>query len=169
MTQSQNSKQFFRTLNLIHLAMLTGQLLFITVALHLKFSANAINTQELSFPFSLVVPLLTGICIVISKVLYTLLTKQTQTLSDIKDKMKLYMTSCIIQLALLEGAALFSVVVFMMTGEIYFLLFNLVLILFFWVAKPGREKAIIHLKLNNEEMLLIRDDEAVIYEVKTRY
>lgn len=161
---TQTSKTFFRTLTIIHIALLFGQLVFLSVALFLKLSSDTIITNGFSFPFSVVVPLLVIGCLVASKVVYAITTKQAQSKDGITDKMQIFYVATIIKLALLEGPSLFTIVVFLLTGEVYFLIFTLILVLTFIFSKPNREKAIADLKLNFEETALIKNDDFVIYK-----
>ena len=161
---TQNSKTFLRSLSIIHVALLFGQLVFLSIALFLKLSSDTIITNSFSFPFSIVVPLLVIGCLIASKVVYTIKTKQVQSKDGITDKMQIYYVATIIKLALLEGPSLFTIVVFLLTGEVYFSIFTLILVLAFIVSKPSREKAIVDLKLNFEETALIKNDDFVIYK-----
>ena len=77
--------------------------------------------------------------------------------------MKVYYSANIIRLALVEGVALFSIVVVFISGEIYFLLFTLLLFLIFYTFKPSRERAISDLQLNLEEATRIKNDESIIF------
>ena len=142
--------------------MLIGMVGFTAVVLFIKSGNGEINTHGLSFPFSIVVPVLAAIAIIVSKLMYSRLCKSAFTKVKLSDKMQVYYSANIIRLALVEGAALFSIVVVFISGEIYFLLFTLLLFLIFYTFKPSRERAISDLKLNPEEATQIKNDEFII-------
>jgi hypothetical protein len=166
---SQTSKKFFRTLSIIHIAMLAGQIVFLAVILNLNMTSGNVSTEGLSFPFSLVVPILTVACIIASNLIYRNRIKQSGTENEITSKMQYYYLGTIIKLALLEGPSLFSIIVFLMTGELYFLIFTLILIMTFIVSRPSRQKAINDLKLNITEAELVKNDNSIIYKIQSRY
>ncbi|WP_075601947.1 hypothetical protein [Saccharicrinis aurantiacus] len=164
---TQNSKKFFRTLSLIHLAMLIGQVVFLVIVLNLKLTSGKVSTGALSAPFSYIVAGLTVSCIIVCKIVYAVKLKQAQSKEAITEKMAIFQSANIIRFALYEGPSLFSIVVFLLTGELYFLIFTSILLLFFIFSKPSRQKTIDVLDLNQDEIVMIYNDDAIIFEAQT--
>jgi len=166
---TQNSKTYFRNLTIIYFAMLCGQLAFVGVVLCLKLTSAQIVMNKLSFPFSFVLPVIAISCVIAGRLIYKHQIKLSQIKSEMIEKMQTYQSGIIIKLALIEGSSLFSIVVFLMTGEVFVLMFTLVLLLIFWTLKPSRQKAIEDLKLTPKEIEMIKNDDSIIYEVQSRF
>lgn len=164
----QTSKAYFKNLNLIHLAMLAGQILFVIVALYLELTQTGQHPDEIEGAeiYFMIVAILTVSGILGSKLLYESLTKNAQKKESIIEKMQAYQSALIVRLAILEGAILFAIVVFLLASEMLVLAFAAVLLLFFVGAKPTKQKAITDLRLNKENQKLIEDDSAIVSEVK---
>ncbi|TLX76617.1 hypothetical protein E9993_06930 [Labilibacter sediminis] len=169
MRQAQTSKIFFRTLTIIYSAMLLGQLAFISIVIFLKLPSGRIDASGFSFPFSVVLPFLTITCLIASSIVYRVLVKSAQLKEKLVDKMPIYQSALIVKLALIEGPSLFSVVIFLMTGQVYFLIFTLILLLIFITSKPGRQKAIDELKLDMSESELVRNDDSIICQMQSKF
>ncbi len=164
----QTSKIFFRTLNMFYIAMLIGQIMFLAIILFLKIAVGDISSKGLSFPFSVLVPTLTIVGFVAGNLIYRYKIKRANPKREITDKMQLYFTGTMIKLAIVEGTSLFSIVVFLITGEIYFLIFTLFLLTTFIVSSPSKQKAIIDLKLNLAETELVNNNDSIIHKVQTK-
>jgi hypothetical protein len=162
----QTSKAYFKNLNRIHLAMLGGMVLFVIVALYLELSQTGLHLDENKGAeiYFMIVAILTVSGILGSKLLYESLTKKAQKKEDIIEKMQAYQSAVIVRFAILEGATLFAIVVFLLASEMLVLAFAAVLLLFFVGAKPTKQKAITDLRLNKENQKMVEDDNAIVSE-----
>ncbi|SMO54432.1 hypothetical protein SAMN06265379_102401 [Saccharicrinis carchari] len=149
---SQKANDFFKSLTIIYFAMLMGPIIFLFLVLFLKLSGGQIITDKFSSSYGVMVFLISFISVNGGRYLYKRLVLQAQSKMNIGEKLNAYQTSVIINLAFIEGAVLFSIVVFFLTSQVYFLLFTLVLIMIFLTIKPTRQRAIKDLKINSEQM-----------------
>lgn len=148
----KNSNDFFKNITIIYFAMLMGQISFLAIALFLKFTGGQIVTDIFSTSFGIVVFLLSFICVIAGSYLYKRLILQAQSKVGIGEKLNAYQISVIVNLARIEGPVLFSIVVFLLTSQIYFLLFTLVLIIIFLTLRPSKQRAMEDLKIDSEQI-----------------
>lgn len=152
---------FLKSMSLIHLALLGGQLLFAIVALAISPKVYFAIT-ETDDVFVFIVPLL-AIAGFMSG--YILFKRQLNALRDknsLGAKIVAYQTALIIRLALLEGPSLFGVVTFLQTGNLFFLVISALLMLYFFSLRPTKDKMEIDLDLGfTEKMVFLNDDEVI--------
>lgn len=133
MNNSQETKQFSKTITIIHFAIVTGLVLFISV---IFFTTEA-------WSFIINIDLLTTIgittsfsSIFISKKVYTTFINRTKNQTSIKDKLTGFQIATIIKLALIEGAGLLNVVLGMISQNSFFLVVAIVVALYLYIQKP---------------------------------
>jgi len=164
--QKLTSKAFFRTLTVIHAALMMGIVSFTTVVLLIR-NDNQVssgfdeNSMLIFIVISAILTLLGGIG---NKIAYTTFVKGAQKKETLSAKMQAWQVACIIRMALLEGSALFTVVIFLLSGQYYFLIFTLILLALMLTVKPSKQKAIDDLQLNSIEMQTINNDESILIE-----
>lgn len=161
--QQLTSKQYFSALQLIHMALIAGQILFAAVivfilngegfmaadkGLHtiLKFAAVAfmfIGLMGGSFFFKL-------------KLNYC---RIRETLSE---KMADYRSALIIRFALLEAPSFLSLIGYMLTADILFLGIAGIMIVAFMVHRPTPAKAVIDLDLIDDDEKAVMDPDAIV-------
>jgi hypothetical protein len=149
--QQQNT---IKALQILHKAMLLGQILFAAVVLFLKFSGS------FTFSLSCLDKTLQVFAVVISFAAFfigsALFKKKVQqardSALDVKIKADAYRSASVIQWALLEGASLFCIICFLLAGNYAFLALSAALLFWFALNGPSKIKIMLLLGLNEEEM-----------------
>lgn len=148
----------FSAFKIIHSALLIGQLLFIGIMLYLVYS-NIITT-----PFTGNDKALQVAAVLFSALAFFagnhILKKRSAALRDNtvispKERFEKYRAACIMQWALLEGAALFCGICFFLSGNYAFLVLAAALILFFALQTPGKSKTASQSGLSIDEIDLL--------------
>ncbi|MCB9175023.1 MAG: hypothetical protein H6589_10480 [Flavobacteriales bacterium] len=142
-------KSFIQRITIIHLALIIGLLLFAGV------TYSTVETNVLVFDFdsnffTVIVPAMAISMAFASNFIFTKKVNELSNVSLLKDKLMGYQTASIIRFALLEGPAMFSIVIYMLTGNLLFLIMAGVLIVYFITIRPTKEKIEMELNLNFE-------------------
>lgn len=148
----QNVKGILKTAKIIHLALLSGQLMFAFVTISISKNPS-FNMKSVNYPFFIVAPLLAVSCFLIGNFLFKKMVSNLQNKPALIDKLTGYQSALIVKCALLEGSSLFVIVVFMLTNNWFFLLISACIILYFITLRPGTEKVADDLQLNYDEKL----------------
>ena len=149
---SQNAKGILKSLKIVHLALLSGQLMFVFVTISISKNPS-FNMKSANDPFFIVAPLLAASCFLIGNVLFKKMVGNLQNKPTLFDKLTGYQSAFIVKCALLEGSSLFAIVVFMLTNNWFFLLISACIIVYFITLRPGTEKVADDLQLNYDEKL----------------
>ncbi|MGE4288291.1 MAG: hypothetical protein AB7E36_06350 [Salinivirgaceae bacterium] len=160
----QTSKQYFRTLNVIHYALLAGQLVFAGTVLYLAYG----KTQLVDSPkgiFIYVVPLIALLAVLLSQAIYRFRIKKLKSYNSLIPKMTEYQSIFIIRLALIEGASLFAIVVYLLTVEAIFIAIGVLLIVYFVLLRPTRIKIAMDLELNASDKMKLEQADALIADI----
>jgi hypothetical protein len=144
----------FKSLQLLHKAMLFGQILFLAIAFILnftgKFSPASGNNDQV---FQVIAVLLSFVGFFAGKYLFQKkILKSKESPCDLKTKLKLYRAAAILQWALLEGPSLFCIICFLLTGNYAFLALSATLVLLFTITGPNKLKIGILLHLSQQEL-----------------
>jgi hypothetical protein len=158
----QTTQQYFKALTVLHFALTTGITLFIVLAYFLEGAMAQGNSETLASIFEYMVPALAFICIAAGNVVYKKRMNDIKTKNSLAEKLNDYRAAFILRDALLEGAALFAVIAYMLCGEWILLGVAILLLLIFIFIKPTKDKLIKDLELSSDETVIIEDDNAVI-------
>ena len=131
-----------RTLQIIVFAFCIGPVILTIVAFfinHPEIHFNMVNIEE---PLLLIAPIIALISSIGSRIIFNSIINSIKNNFEllIADKFLKYQTALIVRVALLEGAALFNIVVFLITGNTFTLYFALLCILGIWFRRPTKEK-----------------------------
>ncbi len=144
----------FKGLNIIHKALMAGQLLFAAASFYLIYS-KAVLPIETDLDKVLQVAALImaaggifGGMNIFKKKLVQLRDMQTAA----KEKFDLYRSACIIQWALMEGPSIFCVICFILTGNYAFLALMLVVLFLFALMAPSKSKLMLQLQISEAEL-----------------
>ena len=159
-----SSKQYFSKLSIVHIALISGQIIFAVVAYFLVSSGAMQTDPSLVKTFNIVVPVMIGASVLASIVLFKTLVEQAKTQADIKNKMKAYRSALILRFALLEAPAIVALVGYVLTGQILYLGAAAIMIAISLVQRPSAATAIKDLGLDYSEAQLVEDPEAIIGE-----
>ncbi len=148
---------FLRSLNILHKAMLAGQLLLAVAAFLLRYLEwLPASLQELDQTLQVIALLLCAVAYFLGARLFR------QRVEDARDgngpafdKAVVYRSAAILQWGLLEGASLFSSICFMLVGNLSFLFLAFALMIFFYLSGPSKMKLMLLLRLSEEEIKML--------------
>lgn len=153
-----NPKTFFRTLNMLFLAMAAAQVIFALVSTFLVLTAGgavAFFTPQVIQVFLGVVILLVLGGIVSGRLIFFARMTALRNQPDFSGKLQGYQTSLIIRYAMMEGPCLVALIIFYLTGNFIFLGIAVVAILVFIGNYPSGNRLAEHLQLHDDERLLL--------------
>jgi hypothetical protein len=154
MTYYSNSnitpKAAVKVLPIIHLALLTGQILF-GIAVYNIIPSKGFSFDGSSNPFVYVSLALTFGGFTAGNILFTQLIKKIVPESTLSKKIATYQAAFIIRAALLEAPSLFSIVAYMLSGNLFFLGVSGLIVLYFLSFRPTKDKIINDLNLDYSE------------------
>ena len=129
-----------QVLNIIHKALMTGQILFASVCIYLIYSKSVLPMgEELDKVLQVAALIITAAGIFAGMTLFKKKLMQIREMqTGAKEKFDLYRSACIIQWALLEGPSIFCIICFFLTGNYAFLAVVLVVLFLFAMTAPGR-------------------------------
>lgn len=133
----QTPAAYLRIITMIHLALTVGQVMFVVIVLLLN-KRLVINVRDTHDPFLYVVPAMAIACFFLSKFIFSKLLANAVKADTLKQKLVLYQAALIARLALLEGSSLFAIVVFFLTGQLFFLVIAVMLIAYFIFIRPTK-------------------------------
>ncbi len=141
---------FIKVISFLHLGIAATPIVLGTL-----FYFRTTNT-ELSFTnsndmFLAIVPVVAISSIFLGDFVFKKIIKALPNNMTLREKLMKYQTASIIKFALLEGAALFSIVIFGNTQNLTYLIVGLLLIFFLFLQRPAKQKIETTLNLRGEE------------------
>ena len=159
----QSSKEYFKILNVIYIAIIFSQVIFagiIFIIIYMGlFSSFA---PDLIIPFIIVALFSLVGGIVVGKIVFQNRLNIAKEKANLKDKMAEYRAAIVIRYAFLEGPTFFSLVSLLLTGYTLFLIVPGIVITFFLTIRPTPDRAVMELELNNEESQQVYNPDAII-------
>lgn len=142
----QSTESVLKTIMIIHFALLAGQILFGLVAfsqsmqtrIYIKYSAD---------PFVYIAPMVAIAAYAASTILYKQRINALVNKDTLKEKLTGYQEASIIRFALLEGASLFGIVLYMLNENLLFLVISALIMISFILIRPTRDKMAFDLDL----------------------
>ncbi len=147
---SGSSQPGFKILPIIHAALLAGQVLFAAAVFYITPNKGIDLKPGIDPLFYIAILLAFGGMIAGTFVSKTMLGK-IDPAGTFRQKLVAYQTAFIIRWALTEGASLFCVVGYMLTGNLFYLIVVGINVIWFWTLRPTKEKAKTDLSLSFEE------------------
>ncbi len=129
----------FKQLKIIFFTLAAGQVLYFVISLILIQKEMVILNKDYSTIGGFIVPLVVVMMVVASKLLYNRAINSKVDAGD-EEKLITYRTSNILKFALLEGANLFSITFYLLTGDFLYAGMFIIVMLIFFVNYPGKEK-----------------------------
>jgi hypothetical protein len=163
---TQNSKQYFLLLTVLYFGLLVGQVVFASIALLLNLAHLFQPFNSLKAIFIYIVPVIVVAGFVAGQLVYKNQLNKIKGYDSLVTKMVGYRTALIIKLAMLEGASLFAIIAYLLTSDLIFLGMSGIIIFYFLLMKPSRDKIVMDLGLNPVERMKIEDDNALIAEIQ---
>jgi len=158
-----NVKQYFSFLNIIHMALIAGQLVFIAIVLFLLSSgAWEVILAEQTNVFLIIVAVSTAGGVYLGNLIYSRQLASIKQLTDFKEQLAKLKLIIIMRFALLEGPMFLSILFYLFTGSWFFMVFAVFLILLFLKLKPNKEQIISDLELSDEIKKLLENPDTII-------
>lgn len=165
---TQSSESFFKTLQRLHLFLVMGVFLFLSITIYLVETGGFGEDQALNDVFLYVVPLMAMTSLFISRFMFAKRVESLQSAKTLEDKTGGYQTALIVKWALIEGPSLFAVIAFMLTSNYVFAGIALALLLYLALQRPQKESALEDLSLSHDDFKKLRDDESIISDRSKR-
>ena len=154
----QTSGEHLRSLIIVFYGLLIGQVFFGLISFFLV-STNHFNLEgaDLRHVFIYLVPVFVLAGFSFSHLIFKNRLKAIDSKSSLLMKLTAYRAVLIIRYALLEGPTLFAIVVYLVTGDILFILLAALMVVYFITLRPTKEKVIRDLDLNPDEEQILND------------
>lgn len=135
----------------IYLGLLFGLLSFSAVLLLLLVDPDSMKNNDTNQIFQIIVPIV--IVSAVSAGIFIMRKSVAQTLNetDYRSKLRNYQSNKILQLGLIDGAILFSNVVYLITNNTYFIYISLIALLYYLSLFPLKKKISQQLRLEESK------------------
>ncbi|MCK0189281.1 hypothetical protein [Arenibacter sp. F20364] len=143
-------KAYLETLIFIHAALLVGALLFI-IYIYVTGEGFLIGFSNGKDVFVFLVPTIAMLSYFISNFLFRKQLQDITKLNSLNGKLVLYLQACIVRFAFVEGAVIFSTIAYRLNPNIFYLVISLLLVLYLFKLRPGKNMVISDLELNLED------------------
>jgi F0F1-type ATP synthase membrane subunit c/vacuolar-type H+-ATPase subunit K len=163
-TKPQTAQEYFNVLAILHAALISGQVIFGLVALFMNSNQNGASQElaDISKTFQFVVPIAVIGGLFSSEIFFRARLKAILQKADLKEKLIDYRAASIVKFALLEGPALFALVVYLVTGNPFFLGVAGFVILLFLFNRPTKFRVANDLQLEANQIAIINDPTAIV-------
>jgi len=146
-------KNFFQTLNVIFIALLSGQTIYFVVGIFLIQSGNIDGFGGMNTIFMFITPVVVLSSIIASKFIYSKQAAEFDKSLSLENKLVSYRTANIIKLALLEGANIFNISIMIITANYFFVALFIIIIALFLFNRPTKEKFIMDYEVSADDAL----------------
>ena len=116
--------KFLRTFSIIHMAMTIGMVGFAIVAFVMTQEDQFFYIPDLRHTFTLPVPLAIGIGITAGNYMFQKFMNSHSPAKSLQQKISILLSASIIRFALIEGPVLFATVVFLISSNLFFMIFG---------------------------------------------
>ncbi len=140
----------FQQLRIIYFALIIGQIIYLLVAFILVSNNLIALNENYNSVFGAIITLVVLGFIAGSKLYYNQAVEKMKG-ELLQEKIAAYRTSSIVRFALLETANILCITFFLLTGDFLFVGMSLIVIGFFLINIPGRDKFISDFGLNPDE------------------
>jgi hypothetical protein len=144
-----NPQGAVKALPIIHLGLLMGQVLFAIVVYYITPQKGfSLNEND---PFVFVAIALAAGGFIGGNLIFKQTLAKIPPDATLSQKIAAYQTAFIIRAALMEGPSLFSIAVYMLGGNLFFLAVTALIVLYFITFRPTKEKITADLNLDYSE------------------
>lgn len=166
-THQQTSGEYFKSLNILFLALLMGQVSFAAISYYLNLGVKPeMGVTRNMFIIVALFLMMNGF--VMGNFLYKYQIKRVRDFAKLSFKLGGYRSAFILRLALLEGASLFSIVAYLLTADITFLVIAGLIVAYFIYLRPSIDKVALDLGLDRSDSLKLENPDAIIAEYTSR-
>ena len=144
-----------KTLQIVHLAFCIFPIIFAITAIFINYSEIHFNMVNIQQPLLLIAPIVALISSIGSRLVFNSLINSAKNNLELSDHSKFlqYQTALIVKAAFLEGAALFNIVVFLITSNTFTLFFAFWCIYGLWHRRPTKDRIVEELSLQDTNTL----------------
>ncbi len=144
-----NTKDFFKQLNILYFSLLAGQVMFVVIT----FLFNVIMNMTIGADhilFTVIVPIYAFIAFLAGNFIFK---KKLEEIAGkpLNNRMETYKTAFLIRLALMESVSFFTLVIYLISGNLIYLAFALLIIILYSLLRPSKEKITDELGCTKEE------------------
>ncbi len=132
-------KRFLENISILHMSLTIGPIVFAIIAFK-ETEKKIISLSETDELFLIVVPCFALGGILLGNFIFRQTIKNIPSASSLRQKLIRFQTVSIVKYLLLEAATLFSVIVFLQTRNLIFLVISSMLILYFLLLRPTKAK-----------------------------
>lgn len=129
-----------KSLMLIHIALIIGQVIFAVIAVVLNGS-TVINLQPENDLFFFIIPAFALTSMLAGNLVFKKLLENAKNQSSEELKLNGYRSAMIVRYALTEAASLFAIVVYFLQGNLFYILIAGFVIVYFITIRPTQGKA----------------------------
>ena len=164
-TKGLTSREYFQSLKIIYIALLTGMLIIGGVFVFLNMEGQSgDDIHSLNNILQYIVPI-----IILGGILGGLMISRNRLKSikekqNVKEKLGDYRAVFILRLALLEGPAMMALIVYFLTGNYLYLVYTGLVIVVYLAYIPSKSKIANELELSQSERSLINDPGEIVAE-----
>lgn len=145
-------KEHFKTIQIIFMALLSGQIMFAAVVFFVLKPTETFYALNFGDTFTLLILVLSVASIIGSSVVFKLLIKNINPTESAVNKAVSYRMAKIVSWAISESVVMLSVVFFLVTGNTLFQLIFFILLIFFISKVPSKVKFIEEAKISGQEL-----------------
>jgi hypothetical protein len=146
MIQPDRLEKYFKSLDIVFIAMLGGQILFMLVSYFLVREGKIGESQDSASELKIISIIVTIGLVISSKFIAGIILRQTG--DNIEKNLALYRNLTLLRLALVEAAVLINIIVFMLIHAYLYLLIALLLLVLFFAYRPSKVGMIKEMKLD---------------------
>ncbi len=155
------SREYFNILSLLHLGLVFGVVVFVTVVYFLFFNEKN-EPGGLDQTMLILVALLSLAGFFGGRRIFQARILTASNEHQLKNKLEVYRSALIAHWFLLELPALLGGVGFMMTSNLLFLAFSLLFLILLGMAYPSRERLLAHLEMTPLQAAKVKDPNAIV-------
>lgn len=165
--QELTSKAYFKGLNTLHLALISGQVIFGLVVYYLlKPNAPGAVSDRAIFWFQILVPAVAAIAVFLGLLIFRNSLLSIRENPDLSSRLNAYRSSSLLMWAIMEVGTLFAIVAAYITDIQWFLYFAAGVIVIFLFLRPTKNKAVRDLDLSSGEKSVLHDPGAIVLREK---
>jgi hypothetical protein len=158
----QNSRQYLRSLKMIHSSLLIGMIVFSIIVVVLMMTASIFEDDAGSVHniMKFLVPVITVAAFFGSGIIFKKKTDMLKQASGMgfRYRMEQYRSACMVRWAILEGAVMLALIAQLLTKNYYYTIFIFLLLIFFFLYAPTADKIKTQLDLNSNEQAMLDDE-----------
>ncbi len=154
-----NIAAYLKALNILYFALIAGLCIFVLIAIVLVSNSWMDNSmydiKNILESMALVIAI---VCLFAGITLFNKRIAAIDPNAELSDKLNTYRAAVILRAALLDGAGIFSVMTYLLTGDMRVLAITAVVLLFFVTLRPTKAALVKALSLSSQETMMMEDE-----------